>query len=313
MLSTHRSSGRHLLVVSLSLCTALVLGIGNDARAQQLSGPTAQALYQWTAPSAEQQLAQDSTAIPSGQGAIFVPVISNGQDEPEALVFQGERQVASGPNGRRVIVPPGSYSVRIGSGPRPQTVEVSVDVKAADTTVVPVMWGGIKVDVVDENNIPHRGSYELIRVRDRQPYTVGFGVDSLVGERLPTLLVPPGLYRIVRPGANYRTRTDFSTVLVPEGALVHYKLVLDPADGRLLGSGVVSPDDDDDRVEELADLQDAANPEFARRVGRAIERRRLANHGIEFGWCAPALLLREFAAMVWQLMFGRLAAEEDPR
>ena len=74
------------------------------------------------------------------------------------------------------------------------------------------------MEVVDKDNVPHRGSYELIQVSDRQPYTVGFGADTLVGERIRTLLVGPGLYRIVRPGSNYRARTDFSTVLVPEGS-----------------------------------------------------------------------------------------------
>ena len=76
---------------------------------------------------------------------------------------------------------------------------------------------------------------------DRQPFTVGFGADTLQGEQLRTLLMPPGLYRIVQPGANYRTRTDFATVLAPEGGLVHYKLVINPDDGRLRGAGVVLP------------------------------------------------------------------------
>ena len=99
------------------------------------------------------------------------------------------------------------------------------------------------VEVVDKDNIPHRGSYELIQVSDRQPYTVGFGADTLQGERIRTLLVGPGLYRIVRQGSNYRARTDFSTVVVPEGQVVYYKLVLDPDDGTLLGAGVVPPEE----------------------------------------------------------------------
>ena len=75
------------------------------------------------------------------------------------------------------------------------------------------------------------GAYELIRVTDRQPLTVGFGLETLQREQLRTLLMPPGLQRIVQPGANYRARTDFATVLAPEGGLVHYKLVMNPDDG----------------------------------------------------------------------------------
>ncbi len=107
-------------------------------------------------------------------------------------------------------------------------MSVPVDVQAGATTVVSVLWGGLRIEVVDESNLPHRGVYELVRVADRQPYTVGFGADTLQGERLLTLLMAPGLYRIVQSGSTYRARTDFEAVLVPEGGLVHYRLVINP-------------------------------------------------------------------------------------
>ena len=151
--------------------------------------------------------------------------------------------MASGLNGTRILVDAGDYVVRVGSGPMSQMVSVPVTVQAGETTVAPVRWGGLRVEVVDENNLPHRGAYELIRVADRQPLTVGFGADTLQGERLLTLLMPPGLYRIVPPGSNYRARTDFATVAVPEGGLVHFRLVIDPDSGRFRGAGVVSPEE----------------------------------------------------------------------
>ena len=206
-------------------------------------GATESQLYRWIAPTAEEQLAADTTAVPSGSGAVFVPAMTNGADEPETLVFQGEKRIASGPNGKRIVLAPGSYVLRIGSSPLNQMMSVPVEVTAGNTTLVPVTWGGIIVEVVDKNNVPHRGTYELIHVADRQPYTVGFGADTLLGEKLKTILATPGLYRIVRPGANYRTRTDFSTVVIPEGSMVYFKLVQDPDDGSLLGAGVVPPNE----------------------------------------------------------------------
>lgn len=103
--------------------------------------------------------------------------------------------------------------------------------------------GGLRVTVVDENDIPHRGSYELIRASGRQTYAMGFGADTLQGERVSTTLMPEGLYRSVRRGATFRARTDFSTVLAPAGALVHFKLVVDPANGSFRGGGVVLPEE----------------------------------------------------------------------
>ena len=246
--STKGSFRRGLLGAALG--GALLFPVTTPLHAQQ---PTAgETYYPWTAPSAAEQLAADETTVPTGQGAVFVPALSDGASEPQAVVVQNGQQVATGLNGTRIVVAPGQYVVRVGSGPAPQMVEVPVTVTANQTVTVPVQWAGLRVEVVDENNIPHRGSYELIRVSDRQPYVVGFGADTLVGERLTTLLAPEGLYRIVRRGSNYRARTDFSTVLLPEGALVHYKLVLDPQTGALRGAGVVPP-------EELGEVTEA-NP-----------------------------------------------------
>lgn len=205
------------------------------------SGQGLDPIYQPTALAPQQQLAQDDTPVPAGQGAIFVPALSDGEDEPEAIVLRGNDEIASGLTGQRIVVAPGAYTVRVGSGPIQQAVEVPVQVTAGQTAMVAVGWGGLKIDVVDENNIPHRGSFELIQVSTLQPYTVGFGADTLVGERLRTLIVPPGLYRIVRPGADFRTRTDFATVFVPAGGMVHYKLVLNPITGQLRGAGIVTP------------------------------------------------------------------------
>ena len=169
--------------------------------------------------------------------------MTDADSEPEALVLRGDERVAGGLNGTRIPVAPGDYVVRVGSGPTPQMVSVPVTVQAGETAVIPIRWGGLRVEVVDENNLPHRGAYELIRVADRQPLTVGFGADTLQGERLLTLLMPPGLYRIVQPGSTYRVRTDFATVLVPEGGLVHYRLVIAPDSGQFRGAGVVAPEE----------------------------------------------------------------------
>ena len=234
----------HRVVVFLFAAGGLVLATGSVTPATgQAPSLGAEQMYRWTAPPSSVQLATDPISLTAGQGAILVPALSDGKDEPDVLVYQGDRQMAVGPVGRRILVAPGAYSVRVGSGPVSQLVTVPVSVAPGETALVPVEWGGLKIDVVDENNVPHRGSYELIRLEDRQPYTVGYGADTLQGERLRTILLPPGLYRIVRPGANYRARTDFATVVVPSGGLVHYKLVVDPDSGHFRGAGVVPPEE----------------------------------------------------------------------
>ncbi|MDH3405174.1 MAG: hypothetical protein OEP45_16255, partial [Acidobacteriota bacterium] len=119
--------------------------------------------YAWTAPSADEQLAADDTPIPAGQGALFAPALSKGVDEPEVVVFAGDERVASGRTGRRIVVAPGSYTVRVGSGVVNQMMAFPATVEAGATTSIPPGWAGLKVEVVDTQNIPLRSTYEIIR------------------------------------------------------------------------------------------------------------------------------------------------------
>lgn len=214
--------------------------------------PASGGIYRWIAPEPTAQLAEDETSVPSGMGAIFVPAMTDGNSEPQALVMRGEQRVAIARNGKRIVLDPGAYTVLVGSGPTPQMTALSVEIATGETTLVPVRWGGLRVEVVDESNLPYRGAYELIRVSDLQPYVVGFGADRLQGEPLLTTLMPPGLYRIVKPGSNYRVRTDFATVVVPEGGLVHFKLVMNRETGNFRGAGVVTAEDLGEVVDESA-------------------------------------------------------------
>lgn len=205
------------------------------------TGPAS--FYRWSAPSTEAQMQADATPIPEGQGAIFVPAMSSSADEPLVLVFAEEEQVLSGATGKRLVLAPGTYRVRVGSGAIERMHTAEVEVRAGRTAVVPAKWGALKVEVVDEGNIPHRGTYELIRVEDREVIGTGYGADTLQAEPLRTWLLAPGLYRIVRPGETYRARRNFATVEIPEGGLVHFKLVTEPSTGEFRGAGVVDAEE----------------------------------------------------------------------
>jgi hypothetical protein len=200
------------------------------------------AIYGWTAPSPEEQLAADDTSVPEGRGAIFVPFLSDASDEPQYGVYRDRRRVLSGSPGRRAILEPGDYVIQLGSRELDE-LAIPVTVVAGETTVVPVTWGALRVEVTDRNSIPNREGYELIRVSDRDLFGVGYGADLLSGERLQTWILPSDLYRVVQPGSSYRARDNFATVYVPPGGLVRYRLVIDPDDGEFLGAGVITPEE----------------------------------------------------------------------
>ena len=125
------------------------------------------------------------------------------------------------------MVDPGHYVVIATSGTPDQGVSKAITVTDGQTTMVDVTWGALRIEVVDSRRVPHRGGYELIRADNRQPYGTGFGADTLQGEKLRTWFLPPGVYRIVRQGSNYRALRDFASVYVPPSGFVRYRLVLD--------------------------------------------------------------------------------------
>ncbi len=198
--------------------------------------------YAWLMPPPEEQLARDQTEIPIGKGALFVPSITGPEYEPPATVVT-EKEVLSISLSQRVLLDPGPYVVVISSGTPAQGVSVAVDVREGETTLVPVTWGALRIEVTDDHRIPHRGSYDIIRADTREPVGTGFGVDTLQGEILQTWLLPSGLYRIVKPGRDYRALRDFESVDVPAAGFVRYRLVMDADTGDFYGAGVLLPDE----------------------------------------------------------------------
>jgi hypothetical protein len=217
-----------MLVAAFLLCTQV-------ARSQD---PT----FTWDMPPPDAQLAADTTEIPIGMGAIFVPAIVPAIEAPSAILVVDD-DVREINVGERVLVRPGSYVVIVGSGSPSQGVGQPVEVVEGRTTLVPVKWGALRVEVTDERRVPHRGAYDILRADTREPFGTGFGVDTLQGEQLTTWMLPPGLYRIVRQGANYRSLTNWLTVYVPEAGLVRYRLVSDEETGEFLAGGQLLPDD----------------------------------------------------------------------
>jgi len=205
-------------------------------------GAHADDTYGWLMPTPEEQLFADESVIPVGMGAIFVPSITGAELEPPASLAT-DVDVVSIPLGERYFIDPGRYVVIVSSGSPAHGVGVAIEVVEGETTLVPVQWGALRIEVTDANRIPHRGSYELTRLDTREPVGTGFGADTLQGEFLQTWLVPPGLYRVAPPGRDSRSMRDFATVAVPEGGFVRFRLVQDSDSGEFLGAGVLLPDD----------------------------------------------------------------------
>lgn len=188
-------------------------------------------------------LARDDTAMGIGFGAIFVPALSGTDREPLVAVFppDGSGLIAEGRPGKRVVLPPGFYEVRHGTGSLEQQHVSRVEVVEGRTTIIPPSWAALQIDVVDEQFVPFRGTYELIRMDTREDFGVGFGADEQQGEQPRVWVLPPGLYKIIRAGGTYRDRIDFATVRLVAGEMTRFVLVQDPDTEEFQGAGEVDP------------------------------------------------------------------------
>ncbi|MBI5549073.1 MAG: hypothetical protein HY901_34750, partial [Deltaproteobacteria bacterium] len=74
-------------------------------------------------------------------------------------------------------------------------------------------------------------------------YGIGFGADEELGEQVKVWLLPPGLYKIVQAGGNYRDRVNFATVQLEPGKLTRFTLVKDQDTNDFRGAGVSSEEE----------------------------------------------------------------------
>ena len=189
------------------------------------------------------QYQSDPTPVMAGQGAIFLPSLSLKPDsEPPVTVLVDGKRVAQGSMGRRIPVPPGNYQVEFGSGPASQHLLREVTVVEGETSIVSPDWATLDVSVVNVNFIPFLGTYELIRMDDREYMGVGYGVNEELGQETQVWVLQPGLEKLIQSGSTYRARTNFSTVRLLPGMAVPFTLVQDEVSRDFLGAGVAEPE-----------------------------------------------------------------------
>ena len=215
---------RFLIIISL------FLGLWVSAQAQQET---------WDAPPARVQLDRDPTLVPVGKGAIFVPSMTNPIAEPLYSIYQHGRLITSAKTGNLVLVEPGTYEIKIGSGTIGQMMTRTVEVDEGHVTLLEPDWCGLVIDIIDKRRTSVKESYELFYQSNLENYGIGYGVDEELGEELRTWLLKPGLYKIVKTGESFYTTVNFATVRLLPGELVKYTLVVDSETGGFIGFGIL--------------------------------------------------------------------------
>lgn len=184
----------------------------------------AQELRAYEAPSPEDQLELDTTAIPDGRGAIFVPSLTTPELEPAIIVTIDGERILVGRTGARIVVPPGQYEVTAGSGPDGRRAQTTVEVRARETTLVEPFFTAIRVQAVDTTGAPERVPYFLSRegelVGTRQTSEDARFSDAEV------FFVRPGALTL---GLGSVVDRNASSIMIPTraGDLLNYRLVVE--------------------------------------------------------------------------------------
>lgn len=188
--------------------------------------------------SIEEQLGRDQTLIGMGQGAIFVPVLTEPRLEPEVLVIRNGDNVAQGEPGHRILVEPGLYEVKVGSGTSPQKQDFWVEVFEGKTSVIPFQWGALTIMTVDETGLFVSEDYEVYRLEDGESFGKGYGLPQERLKDIRTWILEPGMYKVVRSGEDFASYLNYITVQVNEGMLAEVELVFNSETGDLVSGGI---------------------------------------------------------------------------
>ena len=194
----------------------------------------------WESPPISTQLSMDDVLIPVGKGAIFCPTMTDPDNEPVYGVLSGSDMVKDSRTGHRIPLAPGIYTVVVGSGTIDQLIKKRVRVEEGATTLIKPDWSGLVIDVINESRAHIREYYEIFSLDTGFSFGISQGVEEGMDEELFTWLLPPGKYKIVKPGDNVNAIRNFGTIHLMPGELVHANLVIDSKTGNFVGFGFLT-------------------------------------------------------------------------
>jgi hypothetical protein len=205
------------------------------------SGMVIERTNSWLAPSVEDQLSRERTLIPLGRGALFIPSFTEPRREPEVTLFNDKGTlVQDGQTGERILLDSGSYTVRLGSGTMGQQISMKVTISEGHTLVEEPFWSGLVVETLLPNGEYIDGQYEVIRMGKWINYGKGHGLKSERLQDIKTWLLPPGLYRISKPGEGFSSLRNYITVQLNPGELHKVEVIFDKEAGDIVSGGVKS-------------------------------------------------------------------------
>ncbi|MBM3327073.1 MAG: hypothetical protein FJY65_08885 [Calditrichaeota bacterium] len=194
----------------------------------------------WLMPAPAEQLYREGLDDQKGMGRIFVPAMTNPNNEPFYAVFSGEELIGETMVGSSFFVPPGKYTVVLGSGTRDQRIAKEVEVRREETVVIEPDWCALTIEVIDESRNFFKQDLQIFRVLNAESFGILPAISPELGEQMQTLILPAGLYKIVKRGRDFNTFVNFATVLLEAGVYTPFTLVINSQNGDFTGAGILT-------------------------------------------------------------------------
>lgn len=192
----------------------------------------------WKSISVAEQVAADQNLIGVGQGALFIPTMTSPELEPEVEVYTRQNDLVKvSRTGQKIILDPGVYKIRVGQ--EESFVEFNTGVIEGQTLVLNVKWGGLVVEVLDNEALYINESYNLYDLEDGSLIGRGYGQEEDRLQNLKTWLLKPGVYKITRSGVSGNTG-EYITVRIDESRMSTVEIIIDTEKELLLGGGELS-------------------------------------------------------------------------
>jgi len=190
------------------------------------------------------QIAQDTTVIRYGEGAVFVPRMSEkGNIEPIFHIYDSRgRRVVIGDTGRKIPLQPGQYMLRI-IDRTPFDITQRFEIRQDEITPITPNWSAVRIEVLSSTGIPIRSEYDLALLDPLTPIGRGYGRDMGFAEELRVWFLPTGYYKILGVGAALNSIDNFLTFRLHRNSeFLRFTVVKDPETQRIVGGGTLLED-----------------------------------------------------------------------
>lgn len=185
-------------------------------------------------------LMDDEKDAPDGNGLLYLPALSNSENEPIFIALGADGSRFEGKMGEPLPLLEGVYSVHFGTNFK--LTKENVQIIPRYKTIIEPDWGCLVVDIIDEQRNYAKVSYEIFNM-DGESFGGGFPAEEEIGEQPTVYVLEKGTYKITINNEPFNTYRDFTTIYVEPGEMKRLTIVVETDEDdnplSMIGAGIL--------------------------------------------------------------------------